>query len=82
MKTMAQLLRKDRARHPGSWWPVVTPEGQRTAIVCCPACGVCRILGPACRVLPAGECTVSWACLAPGCGYEDWLILEGWGDAP
>jgi len=77
---MAQLLRKDRGRWPGSWWAVAEPDGTVVVGICCPACGTYRPLGPGATVLAGGAVTASWCCQAPGCGYEDWLILDGWGD--
>lgn len=66
-------------RHSGRWWPV-RMQGQLIAGLSCPGCGRVELLEPP-RHAIARDGTVSRRFTCPyGCGFDDFLRLEGWTD--
>ena len=57
---------------PGCWWPLL-PNG---TLVTCPSCGATAALDH--TVDDEGNVSPSLVCPADGCGFHEFVRLEGW----
>lgn len=64
-------------RHSGRWWPVWM-QGRLIAGLSCPGCGRIGLLEPPDHAIAAdGAVGRQFACTY-GCGFQDYVRLEGW----
>lgn len=63
----------------GEWKPAALGNGDRTALVGCPACGQVGSLSQH-DIGPDGEVNPSLVCPADGCDFHEHIELEGWDD--
>lgn len=66
----------DSTEIPGTWRPLRTAGGIRTATFICPQCGRWALLDH--TIHPDGTIEPSVACPTPGCQFHQHIVLDGW----
>jgi hypothetical protein len=61
---------------PGTWQGLVTPGGRRSASYICPNGHVCSL--ERYEILKNGSVHPSVLCSTPGCGFNEFITLDGW----
>ncbi|MBU2118771.1 MAG: hypothetical protein KJ954_14380 [Alphaproteobacteria bacterium] len=61
----------------GHWHGARLEDGRRACIISCPGCGNYGSLSGH-SIAADGTVTPSVVCTVPGCGFHEWIKLEGW----
>ena len=71
---------KSNDHTPGTWKPLQLPDGRRTATFTCPK-GHHGSLSDH-DIMEDGQVHPSVLCMTEGCGFHEFVKLEGWADGP